>query len=480
MRRVGAVVLTLLVIAAAAAVVGAPAQSAGSYRVDAIFDTAKGIIPGQVVKVAGARVGSIEDVVLTEDYKARVVMSVPRQFSFRADASCNIQPEGLISENFVQCDPGTPSEDELAGEPAPTVPVERTAVPVSITDLFKIFQADVRQRFTVAMMAVGGGLAARGSDLNEIILRSNPTLAAVRRLTNDLAAQKEQISAAVRDTDALVAELAGRKDQVTEFVEQAERVSAQAAAQRGPLAETIARFPPLLDRTDVAISDLVRFTREGRPLLAELRAAAPGLEEALEAVGPFARAAEPSLVRLGETARIGRATVRDAEPIVELLLRFTEVSGPAGSTLAALLASARDAGFVEYVNRFFYYSAAATSRYDSTSHILPAHAIQVAECAMLATEPVEGCNAFFRGADPDPARRRASRGRRPAPAEPTETATPAPTAAPPAATAPPLDTPTPGASQTPEALVPLDDLDEQLPPADPDIVDDLTDFLLGP
>ncbi len=213
-RRLLAVAMVALTALLAAVIVGAPAESAGTYRVDAIFDTAKGIIPGQVVKVAGARVGFVEDVVLTEDYKARIVMSVPRRFTFHKDASCNIQPEGLIAENFVQCDPGTPSDEELDGDPAPTVPVEQTAVPVSITDLFKIFQADVRQRFTVAMMAVGGGLASRGEDLNEIIRRSNPTLAAVRRLTADLAAQKEQISAAVRDTDLLVARLAERKDKV--------------------------------------------------------------------------------------------------------------------------------------------------------------------------------------------------------------------------------------------------------------------------
>ncbi|MEJ7893469.1 MAG: MlaD family protein [Solirubrobacteraceae bacterium] len=483
MKRLCAVFLMFLALVTAAAVVGAPAQSAGSYRVDAIFDTAKGIIPGQVVKVAGARVGSIEDVVLTEDYKARVVMSVPRQFTFRDDASCNIQPEGLISENFVQCDPGSPDAEELrggvGGSEFPTVPVERTAVPVSITDLFKIFQADVRQRFTVAMMAVGGGLAARGEDLNSIILRSNPTLGAVRRLTSDLAAQKTQISAAVRDTDTLVAELTERKDKVTEFIEQAERVSAQAADKRGPLAETIARLPPLLDRTDIALSDLVRFTREGRPLLAELRAASPGLEEALVALGPFARAALPSLQALGETAVIGRETVGDAAPIVSLLRRFTEVAGPAGATLADLLVDLRDAGGVEYISRFLYYSAAATSRYDSTSHILPAHAVNAGECGKLATEPVPECNAFFRDAEPTPTkRRRGDREDRPGRAE-APAATPAPTA-PAQPTPAPEDTATPGATATPDALVPLDDLDQQLPPVDDDVLDDLTDFLLGP
>ncbi len=474
MRRLGAIAITLIAVAAAASIIGAPAQSAGSYRVDAIFDTAKGIIPGQVVKIAGARVGSIEDVVLTKDYKARIVMSVPRQFTFHEDASCNIQPEGLISENFVQCEPGSPGRPELEGDPAPTVPVERTAVPVSITDLFKIFQADVRQRFTVALTAVGGGLAARGDDLNDIILRSNPTLAAVRRLTKDLAAQKAQISAAVRDTDTLVASLAKRKDKVTDFIEQAERVTAQTADKRAPLAETIRRLPPLLDQTDIAIGDLNRLTREGQPLLAELRAAAPGLERLLIEVGPFARAARPSLIRLGETAQLGRRTTKVAAPVVALLRRFTTVAGPAGATLADVLESLRDAGGIEYLGRFVYFSAAATSRYDSTAHILPAHAIDGGQCGMIQTTPIPGCNAFFRGTEATPTRRSQRRGREVA-------AAPGTTAAPDAsASVTPAPSAAPGPSAGPSPLSPLDDLGQQLPKIDKNVVDDLTDFLLGP
>jgi phospholipid/cholesterol/gamma-HCH transport system substrate-binding protein len=484
-RRITAVLLVAIAMATAAAVIGAPAQSAGTYRVDAIFDTAKGIIPGQVIKVAGARVGSIEDVQLTEDYKARIVMSVPRRFTFREDASCNIQPEGLISENFVQCDPGTPDKPELDGEPVPTVPVERTSVPVSITDLFRIFQADVRQRFTVAMMAVGGGLAARGSDVNAIILRSNPTLAAVRRLTSDLAAQREQISAAVRDTDELIAKLAERKDKVTDFIEQSERVTAQTAAKRAPLAESIRRLPPLLDATDVAVGDLNRLLRDGRPLLGELRAAAPGLEQVLIEVGPFSRAARPALTALGDVAETGRSTVRSAEPVVALLRKFTTVSGPAGRTLADLLVDLRDAGGVEYLARFIYFSTAATSRYDSTSHILPAHAVDGGQCSMVATEPVEGCNAFFRDAAPsartEPTRRRAPRGDKPKAAEPAATPTP-PSSGPAPLPVNPLPSaiPSPAVPTVPpEVLKPLNDLDKKLPAA-PNAVKDLTDFLLGP
>ena len=480
MRRLLALLIAVLGAVLAASLAGAPAQSAGTYRVDAIFDTAKGIIPGQVVKIAGARVGSISDVRLTRDYKARIIMSVPRRFEFRSDASCNIQPEGLISENFVQCDPGTPGKAKLGGEPVPTVPVQRTAVPVSITDLFRIFQADVRQRFTVAMMALGGGLAARGDDLNAIILRANPTLAAVRRLTRELAAQKDSLDAAVRDTDRVIAALAQRKDKVTAFIQQAANVTRQTADHRSQLADSIRKLPPLLDATDTAVGQLDRLLANGRPLLGELRAAAPGLDRAVSQVAPFAAVARPSLIQLGQAASIALPVIGDARPVVRLLLRFTTQSGPVGRDLADLLVSLRDHGALEYVGRFVYFSSAATSRFDATSHVLPAHAVDSLTCATYSTTPTAGCNAFFRdpsAATQTGATRTGRRGRK-------RDGAPAPDATP----AGPGATPTPaqpGATPTPEALAPIlkpvQDLLDKLPPLGAKkTTQDLTDFLLGP
>ena len=109
MRRLVATALVVVVAAGAAALVlGSRAGAASDYRVDVIFDSARGVIPGQLVKVAGAPVGSIKDVKVTPGYRARIELEVDRRFApFKADARCSIQPEGLIAEYFVQCDPGT-------------------------------------------------------------------------------------------------------------------------------------------------------------------------------------------------------------------------------------------------------------------------------------------------------------------------------------------------------------------------------------
>lgn len=395
--------LAALALAIAAAAVGGLALASprasgdSSYRVDAIFDTAKGIIPGQLVKIAGARVGSIEDVTLTPDYKARITLSVDSRFApFRSDATCQIKPEGLTAENFVQCDPGSPGGRTLRGRGghAPTVPVERTAIPVNLTDLFNIGSVPVRQRLRVVVDELGIGLAGRGDEVNAIIRRANPTLAEARRAIAILNRQRGQITAAVDATDRIVGELAPRRRQVQAFVEHAASVTTQTANRRSELAESIRRLPALLAAAQPALRRLDEVAVDGKPVLDDLRASAPSFNRLTSDLRPFARAAIPALRSLGATAVTGRKTLHDAQPLTADLRRYAAASKPTARTVSQLFVNLRDRGFVENLLSFVYFSAAATARFDSVSHILPAHIISN-NCVNYATAPVPGCSANF-------------------------------------------------------------------------------------
>ena len=122
----------LLVAVAAVSIVGTlgAGGTEPTYRVDAVFDSTANLIPGQDVKIAGARVGRVSDIQLTEERKARVEMEVEEGFApFRADAECTIRPQSLIGEKFIQCRPGTAGRPPLAdGEDgAPTVPLSTSS-----------------------------------------------------------------------------------------------------------------------------------------------------------------------------------------------------------------------------------------------------------------------------------------------------------------------------------------------------------------
>jgi len=73
---------------------------------------------------------------------------------------------------------------------------------------------------------------------------------------------------------------------------------------------------------------------------------------------------------------------------------FTTEGLPLGPLVSRSFVSLRDRGFVENGLKFVYYAAAATARYDSVSHILPAHVL-ANQCDQYATTPVAGCDAHM-------------------------------------------------------------------------------------
>ncbi len=103
----------LLVTVAVGLLVGVLVAAAGGgeddgvYRVRAVFDNASFVIPGEDVKVAGVKVGAIDDVDVTEENKAAVVLRIDdKAFTpFRNDAHCQIRLQSLIGEQYIECEP---------------------------------------------------------------------------------------------------------------------------------------------------------------------------------------------------------------------------------------------------------------------------------------------------------------------------------------------------------------------------------------
>lgn len=448
MKRVAGIT-ALAVIAAVAVLSGlgtSPTSGAAStYRFDVIFDNAKGIVPGQLAKIAGARVGKVKEVKLEQDYKARIQLEVDGRFApFHTDATCTLQPEGLISENFVQCDPGSTAAPRLEGkgDKAPTVPVEHTTEPINLIDLFNVFRTPVRQRFSLIIATLGIGSAGRGDDINALLRRANPTLQLVRRATTILSEERRRLASSITDTDRIIAELVTRKDRVREFIDRAARVTTKTAEHRGDLGRTVNRLPGLLAAADPALKQLDALSVSGVPVLRNLRTAAPDLNRLSRGLPPFIAAALPVVDELDKTSRVGRKTARDAGATVKLLRQFAGQSGVTGNSLNDLLVNLRERGGIELVFDFVYFTQALTARFDKVSHLGPAHFVSSGQtCLLFATVTDPACDVRYnkqktaaasaapRSATPSP-----TTATRPAQATAPAAAVPAPTAAAPAAT----------------------------------------------
>jgi ABC-type transporter Mla subunit MlaD len=416
-RRVLAALAIVGACLSAVLLTGAREEGDKSYRVDALFYNAAHLIPGQLVKIAGAEVGTVEDVRLTGDRRARVQMKIDERFGpFRADAKCRIRPQSLIGEKFVQCDPGTPRAPALRGrgDEAPTVPLRRNEVPVDLDLVFASLRMPYRQRLSLIVNELGTGLAGRPRELNHAIRAANPALAETHRVLQIVDDDRAHLGRLIDASDEVIAELAQRRGQVQSFLGRAGDVAEEVAGRRGDLALAIDRLPPMLAELEPTAGSLAALSREARPVLSDLRQAAPGIRALAADLDPLNDAARPALVRLADMSRTGRSAVRAATPIARLLQPVSEKLPPVVADATELVESMQKNGVVEGLQGFVYFAALSTSRFDRYSHILPSFQIG-GTCNQAATQPAPGCDAHFAGSTEHPGEvndRRRSRKRR--------------------------------------------------------------------
>ena len=146
-----------------------------------MFDNAFGLTNGGDLKVGGVKAGK------TSGFSSRTASrrrrSSPREVtqhgfqSFRKDASCQIRPQSLIGEYYVDCQPGT------SPQPLPnnTVPVTQTSSTIPQDLIQDVMRQPERDRLRLIINELGTGLAGRPQDLNAVIHRADPGLKQTER-----------------------------------------------------------------------------------------------------------------------------------------------------------------------------------------------------------------------------------------------------------------------------------------------------------
>ncbi len=402
MRRL--VTIVVVVAAAVGAGYGVWRTQAGGAstqaRFDVIFDDARGLVSGQLVKVAGATAGSIDNVVVTPQFKARIEATIERRFMpLHRDATCTIRPEGLIAENYLECDPGSRSSPLLRGTGGnpPTIPVTHTTEPVSLEDLFNTFDLPTQQRVEVLLDELGITTAARGQDLNQILLRANPTLALAQQVIAILRRQRSALGSILDSTNTLAAQVAAHIPALKDFVNRSAGLTTLLAAHRGPLAADIARLPSLLAALHPALQQVDSVAINGTPLLQQLDAAAPSLDRVEKDLGPLVSAAAPALPKFAHAIKVAIPAIRTATPLIDTVTNYAQRSLASTQLTSQLYENLERHGFSEYFLSVLYYVATSLSRYDSTSHVLPLKLIapKGGACGNYATKPVAGCSARY-------------------------------------------------------------------------------------
>lgn len=398
MRRAAGAVAVLAACVAAAFLVAAGGSEQGKrYRI--LFDSAFGIVEGADFKVAGVRAGKVENFDLSDGYPPRAVVEVvveePGLQALRSDARCEVKPQSLIGEYFVDCVPGS-SDEPLRDD---TVPVEQTAGTIPLDLVNNILRQPQRDRLPLILNALGAGLAGRSEDVAEVLERAHPGLRETNETLRILARQDEILERFVISSERVVGVLADRRRDVVDFVREAGETAEISASRRQDIATSIDRLDDFLGELEPTMTSLGELADAQVPVLANLRRAAPALDETLRRLGPFSRSSRTALLSLGDLSRTGsRALAASDEEIRELrdladgapelgkpLRQFLQTLDDRERSIEPDPRSARSAppapdptadtegrGFTGFESAFNYafWQTLAINAFDSVSHVL--------------------------------------------------------------------------------------------------------------
>ncbi|HEX8855009.1 MAG TPA: MlaD family protein [Thermoleophilaceae bacterium] len=419
MRRILAIALVVIGVPLVLVfALGANGGSGGSYQVRAVFDYVRAV-PGEDVKVAGARVGAIKSLDLTKDEKAAVVLNIdkPGFTPFHKDAHCTVRPQSLIGETFVECTTGTTASPELdripedqPGAGQHLLPVTNTSSPVDIDLLNNTLRGPYGQRLAIIIDEFGAGLAGRGADLNEVIHRANPALRETDKVLATLANQNRLLARLATESDRALTPLARERTRFANFIVEANRTAQASAERRADLAATFQKLPQFLREFQPTLRDLGAFAGQASPVVSDLRQAAPGLNRFLQALGPFSTAALPAFQTLGDASDTGRVALKAAQPTITKLANFASDTEPVAKNLSALASSLDKTDAVSNLMKFVFFGTTSINGFDEISHFLRAGLIVNTCATYAATAPVTGCSSTFTpnkvrsagGGSPDP------------------------------------------------------------------------------
>jgi phospholipid/cholesterol/gamma-HCH transport system substrate-binding protein len=185
--------------------------SSTSYK--AVFSDATGVVKGDDVRIAGVKVGTVNDVEITDRTRALVSFKVDKGTMVTGATHATIKYRNLVGQRYISLTQEVGAADRL-GEGA-TIPISRTAPALDLTDLFNGFKplfqalspADINQlSFEIVQVFQG-----EGGTLESL-------LGHTASVTNTLAARDQVIGDLIDNLNEVLDHIGDRDQQLNELI----------------------------------------------------------------------------------------------------------------------------------------------------------------------------------------------------------------------------------------------------------------------
>ena len=256
-------------------------------------DVANGadIVVGNDVDEGGTRIGELTGVEPIMLPSGQVAAQLTLQLNeangdVPVDSRLTVGERSLLGEKFVELTKGKSKSIFADGA---TMPISQTSVPVQIDNVFDTFTPPLRNAIDGNLVGIGNSLAGRGEALSETLQSLPPLLGYLAPVAANLANPHTELTRFFDNIDRFTATVAPLSNVDAQLF--TDMATTFQAISRSPanLEATIAESPSTLSVSTQSLrvqqpflTDLAKLGNDLTPATAELRAALPDINPAIE------------------------------------------------------------------------------------------------------------------------------------------------------------------------------------------------------
>jgi phospholipid/cholesterol/gamma-HCH transport system substrate-binding protein len=265
------------------------------FELKAEFETAQAVVPGQgqTLRVAGVRVGDVQDVEV-ENGVGVVTFAVDREYlPIYRDATILMRPTTGLKDMFFDMDPGT--EQAGAFDEGDTLAVSNTAPDVNLDEILEALDSDTQAYLRVLLVSGGQGLSGRDRDLGKLFGSVGPINRDLAKLNRLVAQRKENLSRLIHNMNVLTNRIGQNGADLSELVVTSEAALGAIAEQDPSVQRAVRLLPGTLSQARATLDETARFAELLGPTFDDLRPFARKLDEVNASTSELAREATPAL-----------------------------------------------------------------------------------------------------------------------------------------------------------------------------------------
>ncbi|MHB8690287.1 MAG: MlaD family protein [Solirubrobacteraceae bacterium] len=332
-------VVSLVAMAAAIVVVVVLVSGGSSYVLKLTMANASGLRPGSQVLLGGVPIGTVGPINMNRAGTAVVAeLDLERgKVHVGQGVRASVIAANLLGEKYVQLAPGNRNQPLPSGT---TLPADATTVPTDLDQVVDVLNQPTRVDFALMLREAGVAVAGRKADVHAILAQLPASLQAATQLLQGLVTDNHTLGDFISNSNAFIARVDANGPQLRRLLTSAAGASKTFADRAGALATTVQQAPYFFSRVKTYFASITNAANHLNPVAAELAQSAGPLDAVLKEIGPFSRAAVPTLNRAAQVAPAlsrlavqATPTLRAAVPTVSSLSNIAQLAQPLSAWL---------------------------------------------------------------------------------------------------------------------------------------------------